>query len=576
MQNKKHKLNRVSKKAVSLLLAGLMAATLPACGKDAADTAEPTTSRAPIDKSKTARNLVKQAEQGAYASESSGEPEPAKIGDYTTDGAKAEEGKASDLKEIDRFKTAFESDNKLMKVDVDAPVLVAECDAYPILSVTRGTIDNTLLKKAKEALLGDTQLYDGTRLYDPWEEDCIARGDEPDPAWDLQGKVPLSEISQYPVDTKLESVKTEAQKKGDLESFQKYYMDLIPDGELFYGVTDGKDESYASLCVTNSDRYGSSLKFWKSQDYPVQSGLVLPGVNIYSWPVEKGEDYVFNNEKNPSPPIGMPSKMTPVTLEDGEIQWQGDGSTDPDFKGCTVRISTKETNQVSKEDATRQAEELLKTLGLTGEYAPTVVQEEYVTDLEHLNDGRDADGKYGYEFLLGKAWHIIFERSVNGNVLQDFGEKYTYRGGKRVWFGEVVEVYVNDNGIVGLAVSDPLKVEETVVENGKLLDFDEIRSIYEKNQLEALNGSTMFDSLLTLSEEEAEKTQGVHYSFKIDEISLRYARITEQNEFEKALLVPVWSFCGSCYDENGKLATEGSFLEINAVDGTVYNAQIGY
>ena len=231
---------------------------------------------------------------------------------------------------------------------------------------------------------------------------------------------------------------------------------------------------------------------------------------------------------------------------------------------------------MSKEEATRQAEELLKTLGLTGEYAPTVVQEEYVTDLAHLNDGKDADGKYGYEFLLGKAWHIIFERSVNGNVLQDFGEKYTYRGGKRVWFGEVVEVYVNDNGIIGLAVSDPLKVEETVVENGKLLDFDEIRSIYEKNQLEALNGSTMFDSLLTLSEEEAEKTQGVHYSFKIDEISLRYARITEQNEYEKALLVPVWSFSGSCYDENGKLATEGCFLEINAVDGTVYNAQIGY
>ncbi|MCR4838424.1 MAG: DUF6034 family protein [Eubacterium sp.] len=140
----------------------------------------------------------------------------------------------------------------------------------------------------------------------------------------------------------------------------------------------------------------------------------------------------------------------------------------------------------------------------------------------------------------------------------------------------MVEVYVNDNGIIGLAVSDPLKVEETVVEDGKLLDFNEIKSIYEKSQLEALNHSVMFDSLLTLSEEEAKESQVSHYSFKIDEVSLRYARVTEQNEFEKALLVPVWSFCGSCYDENGKLATEGSFLEINAVDGTVYNAQVGY
>ena len=29
-------------------------------------------------------------------------------------------------------------------------------------------------------------------------------------------------------------------------------------------------------------------------------------------------------------------------------------------------------------------------------------------------------------------------------------------------------------------------------------------------------------------------------------------------------------------DADGKLATEGSFLEINAVDGTVYNAEVGY
>ena len=157
------------RRLAAAVAAVMLAASLAGCGS----AEEPTTRRAPIDTSKNARNLVKQAEQGAFSSESSGEPEPAKIGDYTTDGAKAEEGKASDLREIDRLTTSFASENKLMKVDVDAPVLVAECDAYPILSVTRGTIDDTLLTKAKEALLRDTQLYDGTRLYDPWEEDCI-------------------------------------------------------------------------------------------------------------------------------------------------------------------------------------------------------------------------------------------------------------------------------------------------------------------------------------------------------------------------------------------------------------------
>ena len=163
-----------------------------------------------------------------------------------------------------------------------------------------------------------------------------------------------------------------------------------------------------------------------------------------------------------------------------------------------------------------------------------------------------------------------------GFVLEDYGEKYSYnhKGNKYVWFGEGIEVYVNDNGIIGLAVNDPLKVEETVVENGKLLEFDEIMKVYEKSQLEALNQSTMFDSMLTMTEEGAKESEIPHYSFKIDDITLRYTRITEEKEFERALLVPVWSFSGTCYAD-GKAVTEGSFLEINAVDGTVYNSMIG-
>ena len=119
------------RRLAAAVAAVILAASLAGCGS----AEEPTTRRAPIDTSKNARNLVKQAEQGAFSSESSGEPEPAKIGDYTTDGAKAEEGKASDLREIDRLTTSFASENKLMKVDVDAPVLVAEEAAlYPLLS----------------------------------------------------------------------------------------------------------------------------------------------------------------------------------------------------------------------------------------------------------------------------------------------------------------------------------------------------------------------------------------------------------------------------------------------------------
>ena len=568
---------RTQRAAATVLALVMLGSALTGCGEAPGPAEEPTTQRAPIDTRKTARNLVEKAEKGAAVT-ADGEPgEAPKLADYTTDDAKVTEGQTSGMKEIDHFKTGFASGNHLMKVEADAPVKVSECDAYPILSVTRATIDDEMLKKTKEALIGDAKLYDGTRLYDSYVEQVLARGEKPDPEWKLGGQVPYAEVTGYPVDTKLVKVKEDAEKKRDLESYTDYYMQLMPEGELFYGVSDAKDGTYGNLTVTNSKRYGSSLKFFKSRDYNVRSGLVLPGLNIVSWPVEKGEDYVYNEEKNPNPAVGMPVKMTEVKGENGETEWQGEGNTpDPDFKGCTTRISDKETNAVSKEDAIRQAEELLKKIGLDGEYAPTVVTEDYFTDPQHLNDGKDADGKYGYEFLLGKAWHIVFQRTINGNVLEDYGEKYSYnhKGSKYVWFGEGIEVYVNDNGIIGFSFSDPLKVEETVVENGKLLDFAEIGRIYEKSQLEALNQSTMFDSILSLSEEDAKQSETPHYSFKVDDISLRYTRVTEKEEFERALLVPVWSFSGTCFAD-GKPVTEGSFLEINAVDGTVYNSTIG-
>ena len=576
MMNKEIR-TRIRKAAATGLALVMLGASMTGCGTASGSTEEITSARAPIDTRKTARNLVEKAEKGAATAPGGDSGEAPKLGNYTTDVAKAENGQVSGLKEIDHVKTQLQSENNLLKVEVDAPVKISECEAYPILSVTRGTIDDELLKKTKDALLGDVQLYDGTRLYDDYVEQALANGEKPDPAWKLGGKVPYSEITKYPVDTKLVKVKEDAGKKGDLESYADYYMQLMPEGKLFYGVTDAKDGTYGNLTVTNSERYGNSLKFFKSKDYNVRSGLVLPGLNIVSWPVEKGEDYVYNEEKNPTPAVGMPVKMTEVKGENGETEWQGDGNTpDPDFKGCTTRISDKETNTVSREEAVRRAEELLKKIGLDGEYAATVVTEDYITDVEHLNDGKGADGKYGYEFLLGKAWHIVFQRTINGNVLEDYGEKYSYnhKGNKYVWFGEGIEVYVNDNGIIGLSVNDPLKVQETVVENGKLLEFDEIMKVYEKSQLEALNQSTMFDSMLSMTEEEAKKSEIPHYSFKIDDITLRYTRITEENEFERALLVPVWSFSGTCYAD-GKAVTEGSFLEINAVDGTVYNSMIG-
>ena len=136
--------------------------------------------------------------------------------------------------------------------------------------------------------------------------------------------------------------------------------------------------------------------------------------------------------------------------------------------------------------------------------------------------------------------------------------------------GEYVRILVNDNGVVGLFIGDPMTVEETVVDNSNLMSFDEIKKIYEETQLETLNGMSSFDSILS------DESGDLQYDIKIDDIKLKYTKVSEPNEFNKGLLVPVWDFSGVCYNGQGGLEGEGSFIQINAIDGTVYNAEAGY
>ena len=174
-------------------------------------------------------------------------------------------------------------------MEVDATVSLPECDSYPIVKVSRKDIDEEMLKKTKDVLLGDTKLYDGIRVMDPEIERDIKSGKYGEAEKSelyIGGQVYYEDIGQYPVDVKLNNVTEMAKAYSDVDDYDFYYMQLMPEGDLFYGVTDGADGNYASLCLTNSEGYGSSLKYFSSRDYFVRSGLVLPEMNFVTWPVE--------------------------------------------------------------------------------------------------------------------------------------------------------------------------------------------------------------------------------------------------------------------------------------------------
>lgn len=149
---------------------------------------------------------------------------------------------------------------------------------------------------------------------------------------------------------------------------------------------------------------------------------------------------------------------------------------------------------------------------------------------------------------------------------ENTGGDYT----KNEWNGESIDICVNDAGIVTFNLNSPIETKDTVVKESKLKSFSSIKKTFEKmivtSNAQLDNGDGFIDSI----------------NINVKKVVLRYMRISEANDFQSGLLVPVWDFIGTkkykyntkSNDENGE--NEESLMTINAIDGTVIDKQLGY
>lgn len=482
-----------------------------------------------------------------------------------------------ELKDLGNYKNTQESSNGRLRVETDSSIRMPDVDKFPVVRVLTEQVDDDFLEKVKELLAGDTLLYDGIRMYDPIYDEYSGDKVEIDPADkdQIEGRVPRSGITGYPVETKLFGISDKAESYKDVPGYAGYYMSLMPEGSLYYGVSDGADGNYISLSAANTEVYGSSLKFFKSREYGIKDGLVMPGINTdYCWPVSQGIDYIWKGDEE-SRLLYQPMVVTSydTVVVDGE-EMKDNYKLDPDksFKDYIFRESERETNSVSQADAVKQADDLLEKLGISDAYAATNIEERYISDASTMRRKDNSDGTYCTELTVGKVWYIVYQPAVKGIAVEDFGEmvKYDSAGRKEsVWFNPWIEVMINDNGIVGFSYNGPVKYEEVTNEAAPLMDIQDIKAIYEKNVIDALNKVDPFYGIAD-SEEGDEK-----YTISINEIRLTYARVSDHESNERGFLVPLWDFTGTATDFEGNTIASGSFLQINAIDGSVYNAMEG-
>lgn len=128
-----------------------------------------------------------------------------------------------------------------------------------------------------------------------------------------------------------------------------------------------------------------------------------------------------------------------------------------------------------------------------------------------------------------------------------------------VFSPEIFQFVMNAGVIESFLWRNPCSITER---NGAvdLLPFDQIYETFKKQ--------------IFLRDYGAEKLRLI-----INDIKLGYYYLPQKDSNNKYLLVPVWDFIGIKEDDKGNfwgIGEEGSFLTINAIDGTIINRLLGY
>lgn len=213
---------------------------------------------------------------------------------------------------------------------------------------------------------------------------------------------------------------------------------------------------------------------------------------------------------------------------------------------------------LSPEDATSKAEEALSALNIS---------DMKLYSCEEVWGGVLLHGGI-VEQQEHHAYRLQFVRSVGGalltytkNNIDRSSVQIDERTGERLaesWPYERVMFIIDDTGIVEFLWESPYEVTEQMVENTKLMPFNDIQAIF----------STMI--LLT-------HAQYVNLTLNIDDVRLGMMRIQDKNGPETGLIVPVWDFFGTMTLGGHELPKERiSYLTINAIDGSIIDRMQGY
>lgn len=474
----------------------------------------------------------------------------------------------------DSYQASLSNESLGVTITADAKVDIPKTDQMSVLRVQQTPITQELLDKVKQELVQGETLYDG-KILDvltrkrieeeiQMEQEGLGKGlSEQEEQWiqeridqyqNLYETAPVEpEWEKYPSDGNLHSVE-EIYQADPENKFCSWEYGLNPSGEVYYGVSNGKNGQYTSLWACNNPERGNCLRYRTSRGgyFTNIKDAVYAAADLEA--LERGTEQnwmAYEFYKTEEEAISRANRIFEgSTLKDYEIGKDADTS-------------------LSKEEAVQMADAFLEKTGIEGfEYSNGGLYYE----VNYFEDSNRA----GYQ----RIYILSYMRNIDGGfVTYDTTMKHEELGYvdetyvKKDWPLESIEFHINDDGIVGFDYNAPLEVMETVVEGASMKSFDEIKSTFEtmaviKNADPNLN----LDKYQNLGE------TPMPIMIEVDRVVLGYARISEADSFDTGLLVPVWDFKGTVKTstDDNSWYNYCSILTINAIDGSIVDRSLGY
>ena len=472
-----------------------------------------------------------------------------------TDVSKAD---VEELRQETRYSADFGNESLRVKVHADASIEIPDIDKLSMYRVKQRRFTQEDFDKVRAVLMGNAPLSDEIQLTQiktkaeieeqlaSLRESLVAEQqhlaedaayaawvsqDNPNLLADKQKRIDEKQAeyetapdaidyAAYPSDGKIVKNADMIAKEQDQNGFWHGYCRSIPDGDTLDVCTQ---DGTSMLWLQNTDAYSNVIWYSTSPiGYSVCGGYVI--------------------------------ELPPMD----ELR-----SNDPDLEPLPG-----ETANLSREDAEQKAKDFLHQIGADDFVC---CEGEKLTSFETLNVQKSSGFRQKEKDYARTYWVLRYYRSVGGAAVgQASGTKksdgtdangYT----EKTWPAEVIELRINDSGIVRMQWNAPLEVTETVVENAAMKPFSEITASFEKMlPMAATNSVTDLDTDIT-----------------INRVTLSYSRISEKDDFDTGMIVPVWAFYGTrkvtgegYFDQH--LGFSGVQLALNAIDCSVIDAELGY